>query len=230
MRTFILILIAILVFAGCAVVGYNIARNLNPGVEVVEATPAFPDQVSEQHNVMVMRVDDLNAKEPRLISVWFVSLFIVNNNPNSLTLAQIYPPRASSPRSMVLERNFILDEEKNPYPPFWDAVKQYNFEWEGFILFDTRGANLFLQWLVGPTDFQAALDEAARSPENSLRMAEQTCQSITDSSGRSLAQFEWSSVVPNHFHSNLNLETGLKYWDRMTDPSSTVHCEFLPTP
>jgi hypothetical protein len=131
---------------------------------------------------------------------------------------------------MLLERNFTLDENKDPYPPFWDALEQYGFKWDGFIIFDTQGANQFLQWLVGPTDFQTALDEAAKSPENSLRMAEQTCQSITDSSGRSLAQFDWGSIVPDHFHSSLSLETGLKQWDRMTDPSSTVHCEFLPTP
>lgn len=230
MRKFILILVVILVFAGCAIVGFQLAQKTSPPAQVVDPTPGFPDNRSEQHNFIVLRVDDLTNAKPKLISVWFVSLFFVNDNPNSLTLAQIYPPRAPSQKSLLLNRNFSLTDEKDPLPPFWDAVEQYGFRWEGYIMLDTQGANFFLQWLVGPNDFQGALDEAAKSPENSLRMAKQTCQSITDSSGRSLGQFDWGNVVPDHFHSSLNLETGLGYWDRMTDAKNTVQCEFLPTP
>jgi hypothetical protein len=79
-------------------------------------------------------------------------------------------------------------------------------------------------------DFQGALEESAKNDENSLRMAQQVCQSITDASGRSLGQFSWSQVIPDHFRSDLQLATALAYWDRMTDPAQSVRCEFLPSP
>jgi hypothetical protein len=230
MRRLILLLVIILVFAGCAIVGYNIASKINPPVEsgVLGQEGGAPPPQVEQHNFMIVRVDDLLAEKPSLISVWYVSLFIVNKDPSSLTLAQIYPPRVPSPKSVTLSRAFSVSAERDPVPAFWSSVKQYGFNWEGYIMYDTEGANLFLQWLVGPNDFQGALDEAAKDPDNSLRMAEQTCQSITDSSGRSIGQFDWGQVVPNHFRSSIRLETGLAYWDRMTKKGSSVTCEFLP--
>jgi hypothetical protein len=228
MRTLILFLIAILVFVGCAVVGFNIARNINPVLETPQITPGIPQPEVAQHNFMIVRVDDLLAKEPKLVSVWFVSLFLVNNDPSSLTLAQIYPPRVPSAKSLSLNRAFSLSPEHDPVPAFWTTVEKYGFNWEGYIMVDTQGANLFLQWLVGPSDFQGALDEAAKSQDNSRRMAEQTCQSITESSGRSIGQFDWGQVVPDHFHSSINFETGLAYWDQMTKAGHLVSCEFLP--
>lgn len=230
MRTWILLFIAIIVFVGCAVVGYNIARNMNQPPELSGISADIPVPISEQHNYIVLRVDDLRSSRPRLVSVWFVSLYLVSENPNALTLAQIYPPKVVTQKSTALDRTFALSTEGGPVPAFWDAVKRYNLQWEGYILFDAQGANLFLQWLVGPADFQGALDEAAKNHENSLRMAQQVCKSITDSSGRSLGDFAWSQVVPDHFRSSLLLQTGLVYWDRMTDPEHSVRCEFLPPP
>ncbi len=178
MRAFILLLIAILVFVGCAIVGYNIAQNLNPSVGSTDGSVDIPSLPSEQHNYIVLRVDNLRAANPKLISVWYTSLFFVNENPNSLTLAQIYPPKVPSQNSALLERTFAISQEGEPVQVFWDSVKRYRLKWDGYIIFDTEGANLFLQWLVGPTDFLGALDEAAKNQDNSQRMAEQTCQSI----------------------------------------------------
>ncbi|MBE0699715.1 MAG: hypothetical protein IH586_22545 [Anaerolineaceae bacterium] len=229
MRTVILFLIVILVFVGCAIVGFNIARNINPVEETPQAAPGIlPHQEVVQHNFMIVRVDDLLVTEPKLVSVWFVSLFIVNDDPSSLTLAQIYPSRTASPKSLSLNRAFSLSSDREPVPAFWNMVKQYGFNWEGYIMFDTQGANLFLQWLVGPSDFLGAFDEAAKNQDNSRRMAEQTCQSITDSSGRSIGQFDWSQVNPDHFHTSIRLENGLAYWDQMTKSGHPVSCEFLP--
>jgi hypothetical protein len=225
-----LVVIAIVVFVGCALAGYNIARGINPQPSSPENAVEIPVPLSEQHNYMIVRVDDLGSQKPQLKSVWFVSLSFVSQNPNLLALAQIYPPKTAGQKSTALERAFALSEKGEPAAAFWNAVKQYKLDWEGYILFDAQGANLFLQWLVGPADFQGALEESAKNDENSLRMAQQVCQSITDASGRSLGQFSWSQVIPDHFRSDLQLATALAYWDRMTDPAQSVRCEFLPSP
>jgi hypothetical protein len=232
MRRVIQLSLILLVFGGCAFVGYLLAPKVPPPKDKNQGVG--PDGVAsipqvEQHNFMFVRVDDMRIEKPRLISVWYVSLFIVNNDPSSLTLAQIYPPRVPSPKSVTLSRAFSISAEHDPVPAFWNSLtKQYGFNWEGYVMYDTDGANLLLQWLVGPNDFQGALDEAAKSPDNSRAMAQQTCQSITDSSGRSIGQFDWGQVVPDHFRTSLRLETGLAYWDRMTKKGHPVTCEFLP--
>jgi hypothetical protein len=229
MKIFFLFLIVLLTFFGCAFVGYQFAIHNTPQVALVE-TGGNPSFKSEQRNFMVMRVDDLTAPKPKLISVWYISLFFLNDNPNSLTLAQVYPPRVPSTKSITLERSFELTSDGEPSSGFWDAVKRYDFNWEGYIMLDTEGANQFLQWLVGQNDFHTALDESTKSIENSQVMAEQVCRSVTDSSDHSIAQFDWNQVVPAHFRSSLRMETGLAIWNRMTEVKNTVECVFLAAP
>lgn len=230
MRIFILLLLTIVVFIGCAVLGFQIAQSVGgPGVDPKSsASMALAGQ--EQHNFILVRADDLSSGKPKLVSVWFVSLYFAGDHSNLLTLAQIYPPNTASPKSNALDREFTLTSDGGPQPAFWDAVRRYKLDWEGYLLFDTEGANQFLQWLVGPSDFHQALDEAPGSAEKSRIMAEQICRSISDSVGKPISQFNWSQVVPSHFRTNLGLEAGLAYWDRMTNTGSPVHCEFLPRP
>jgi hypothetical protein len=232
MRIFILLLVTIAVFIGCAVIGFQIAQTVGgPGVDPNGPAPVIsPGQ--EQHNFMLVRADDLGSGKPELVSVWFVSLYFTKDTPTPslLSLAQIYPPKAASPKSNSLVREFTLTPEGEPQPAFWDAVRRYELSWEGYLLFDTEGANQFLQWLVGPSDFHKALEDAPKSADKSRIMAEQICRSIADSTGKPISDFNWNQVVPRHFRTNLGLEAGLSYWDWMTNTGHPVRCEFLPRP
>lgn len=211
-------------------VGFQIARSVDNPIAPISIPTDQVDSRSEQHNFILVRVDSLNSSQPKLISVWFASIFFIQENPSTLTLAQIYPPTNPSPKSLGLEQTFALSEQGEPIAKFWDALRRYDLNWEGYLLFDTDGANTFLQWLVGPNDFMQALDEAAQNSDKSRIMAEQTCQSIAEISTQPISAFNWSEVVPSHFRTDLRLENSLSFWDRLTNSGLPVYCDFLPSP
>jgi hypothetical protein len=221
----LVLLLLLLVFIGCAVLGFQAANKLNPTPTAAKGVGPVDGVQGEQHNLLIVRVDRFDAAQPRLISIWFVSLFFLQDTPTILTLAQIYPDSSSQAGSLA--ESFAFSAQGDPDRAFWEALSVYGFHWESYVVLDTEGANLFLQWLVGPGDFTAALEAASTSRDNSRRMVEQTCQSIADASNRELGEFNWSALAPAHFRSDMRLEAGLAYWDRLVD-TGPARCEILP--
>ncbi len=227
MKAIVLIIFALLVFLGCAYVGFQAAEQLSP-LPSASQTPD-PGVVfrGDQHNFLLIRVDQLDTSQPKLVSIWFVSLFFLDDNPTVLTLAQIYPSSAAS--STFLEKAFSFTPQGEIPEAFWSAVRAYGFVWESYIVIDAAGSNEFLQWLAGSGDFSGDLEAASFSQEDRLRIVEQTCKFISESSGRDLGEINWSNLMPVHFRSDMRLEAGLGYWDRLSD-SGPVRCEILPAP
>jgi hypothetical protein len=227
MKALVLLMLIILVFLGCALIGFQVANKQDKDPAEKQPAVSVSEITGEQHNVLIMRVDELDSPQPQLISVWFVSLFFLEDNPTKLTLAQIYP--SNSAKAGSLEETFALTGEGEPTPAFWDALEAYGFNWESYVVLDTAGANQFLQWLVGPVDFIDALAAAASNPESNSQMVDQICKSIADASNRELGEFNWSAMIPDHFRSDMRLEAGLAYWDRLVD-NGPARCEILPSP
>lgn len=227
MKAIVLVLLILLVFLGCALFGYQAAGQLNSSQTDDHEPDLSVEFRGEQYNLLLMRVNQLNSLQPRLISIWFVSLFFLEDSPTTLTLAQIYP--SNSPSSLSLEQTFAFTAEGEISPAFWEKIEDYGFNWQSYIVVDTVGANFFLQWLTGSGDFTGALEAASGSQENGLRMVEQTCKSISNATDREIGQVNWSDLMPAHFRSNMRLEAGLVYWDRLID-TGPVRCEIIPSP
>jgi hypothetical protein len=229
MKGLILFIIIILIFLGCAMVGYNLAsQSATPTPQPL--TESTPLPASEQHNYVLIRADRLDSSEPKLISVWFVSIFFLENNPTQLSLAQIYPAHKTTSKSEAMMRKFTLNDQGEPSDAFWKAVRGYGFNWEGYFLIDTQGANKFLEWLVGNQDFMPTLEEASRNLKNSRSLADQTCKAVISSSSKEIGQFDWSVIVPDHLRTNIRFENGLALWDRITENGNPARCNFLPSP
>jgi hypothetical protein len=229
MKVIILLLIVILIFFGCATLGYQLA-TMQESAKVGNRAGEIDDLGGEQHNLIIMRVDQLDGKNPRLISVWFVSLYFFNDNPSSLTLAQLYPPKTPTNASKALERAFALTSAGDPVAGFWSALEGYKIKWEGYVMVDTAGASEVLTWLVGPGDYSAILAAAEADQNANKQLVEQICGSIVSAGGRDIGLFNWTELVPQHFRSSLRMEAGLAYWARMTSAEKQVRCEILMAP
>lgn len=227
MKAIVLVLLILLVFLGCAFIGFQAAGQISPARPNNIPTEPGGDFQGQQHNFLLVRVDQLDAPQPRLISIWFVSLFFLDDNPTILTLAQIYP--SNSPSSGSLEKTFSLTDQGELSPAFWDVMDTYGFNWESYLVLDNAGANLLLQWLAGSGNFTDLLDAASANQASRASMVEQTCQLIAGAAGREVGQVDWSDLMPAHFRTNMRFESGLVYWDRMVD-HGPVRCEILPAP
>jgi len=224
----VVVLLVFIVFLGCAFIGFQVAGDYNRPPTTTQTPDPGLEIRGEQHNLLIMRVDRVDAPQPRLISIWFSSLFFLEDHPTILTVAPLYPTKSDSANHLLAE-TFAFTADGDLAANFWDGINAYGVEWESYIILDNAGANLILQWLVGPGDFSGVLEAAASSPGSSVAMVEQTCKSIADASQKDLGDFNWSALVPDHFRSSLRLEAGLALWDRLVE-SGPARCDILPPP
>lgn len=230
MKGLLILLLVVLVFFGCAIVGYNLAGNRNP---VAQATVVVdPSQIisGEQHRFIIMRADALDTAQPRLVSIWYVSVYFLENYPTTLTLAQVYPVKTATPNAQALAQSFALNPQTGePADAFWQALQAYGLQWEAYVLTDIEGANAFLNWWSGPADYRPALTSADGNADTSVQLATQTCMAVANAATHQIGTFDWGTVVPLHFRSSLRMENGLAYWDRVTGGAS-VRCEIVSAP
>jgi hypothetical protein len=229
MKVIILLVLVVGIFFCCATFGFQMAgfKDLTSQAPQVVETNALNN---EQHNIVIIGVDQLDSGSPRLISVWFVSFFFGSNQPSSLTLAQLYPTKEPRPNAQSLERAFSLDSNGEPVSGFWYALDAYKIQWEAYVMMDHAGGNEALNWLFGAGDYYASLDAAQKNADENWRLVNQICGSIVNAKDKDLGLFNWSKLVPQHFRSNLRMETGLAYWSRITNAGSPVRCEIIMAP
>lgn len=228
MKNAVIILMAIFVFFLCAIVGYQLATQSSFGQDGGPPMDQTSGNKGEQHNLIVVHVDQLDSPQPQLISVWFVQLFFFEGTPPTITFAQIYPTRSESTTSRAIERSYSLSADGEPAPGFWQSIRALNVNWEGFLVVDQMTMDRILAWANGPSDIswvQAALRD---NPEEIQRLLKQTCKSVGGIDRREADPFSWGDLVPAHFHSNLRMEAALAYWEKVTNAEMPIKCEVVP--
>ncbi len=222
------LILVILIFIICAVIGFQIPRILGPRHPEDPTSQVVPTSSSQvqQHTLIVVHVDRLDSQQPKLMSVWFVSLFFVDGSPPVLTIAPIYPAHSTA-RSKAIENAFSLTNKGLPSPGFSKAIDALRFKWEAFLVVDDSTVQRVMEWTNGPGNYPELLENALNDPAESQQVLTQTCQSVGGIANRGEAPFEWNEVVPNHFHSNLAMELALTYWNNLTTSVLPVDCEIL---
>lgn len=225
MKNLLVIFLILLIFSICAVIGYNAANRFDlPTFEAQQApTNVAPGEKTEQHNFIIVQVDQLGVDKPRLVSVWFASLFFMEGTPPTLTFAQLYSPFSNGNQSRSLERAFSLTSSGEPSAGFWRSVRSYKIKWEAYFVVDQNSTQRMLEWVNGPADFISPFFE----PEKTQALVQQTCQSLAGLSSREAPAFDWTGLAPEHFRSNLRMEIGLAYWNRMVVKDQQLRCEVI---
>lgn len=221
----IALLLIIVVFLVCAVLGFSLANRVNGDLAVSPETQRY-DGKAEQHNMILVQVDQLGSEQPRLESVWFVSLYFLEANPPIVTFAQIFPPRTPTAASQTLENAFRLDRNGEPATGFWNILRANKLSWEGYMLVDQQALEIALGWLHNGGSWGTALTQK----EESTQAVQQTCQALVGLADRSMEPFHWSGFAPAHFRSNIKMENSLSYWDRLITTEQPVRCEVILAP
>ncbi len=226
MKKFLAVALVILSFSVCMAIGFNVASSVDP-VKNVRPT-ADPGSIGkgDQHNLLIVQVDELNNPSPKLVSVWFVSLFFLDGAPPTLTFAQLYSPQASTPRALSLGRAFEITHSSEIGAGFWKAVQQFKVQWEGYFLVDNISVQRIMEWINGPGNFAEDLNKSGQSEATIL----QACHMASNLQKGTAVPFDWTGLAPDHFRSNLRMEIGLSYWDRMMQKGLPLRCEILLAP
>src|SRR5690554_2054840 len=105
MKKIVVFVVVLLIFFACAAVGYSIASRFDL-LELEATIEPVESEAGEQYRLLIVQVDQLDASQPRLVSVWYVSLFFIENAPATLTFAQLYAPYSTAESAQRLEQSF----------------------------------------------------------------------------------------------------------------------------
>jgi hypothetical protein len=219
------LVLVVIIFVICAMIGFQIANNLDQSSTGGQENVAVPTDniLVQQHNLIVIHIDRLDSQEPRLMSVWFVSFFFVEGSSPVLTIAPIYPARSGTAAS--LERAFSLNSGGEPSQGFWKAIRAMKFKWEAFLVVDDFAVQKVMEWTNGPGNYPPVLENTLNNPTASREILIRTCQSVGEISTRGEAPLKWNDLVPAHLHSNLRMELALTYWNNLTTSALPIGCE-----
>ncbi|NMC83720.1 MAG: hypothetical protein GYA58_00400 [Anaerolineaceae bacterium] len=230
------LVLALLLFAACAIVGYLVASRSNP-----TATSAASSSVANQatamaaaqQNFLLVQVDDLTQSSPKLVQVWIVLTYY--SNPPQVMFIPLYPSYDGSQNSTIAEA-FTLTSAGSVSERFISKIAElYKVEVDGAIMTDAAGYNGFANWF-GISNIQVSTAPAGSDDEkhalllNSQTFFQNVCGQLT--TGNAAGQFEsiqWSQLIPGHFNTNLSFEVLMASWDRVIRSEAPQVCKVLST-
>jgi hypothetical protein len=106
---------------------------------------------ARQRNLLIIGVDDLRAKSPRLISVWMI--FYLLDTPHFM-LVPIYPTTHSGGFDQPfldesLSNTFQLDPEQAPGAEFLQSLHAKDLWWSGYIILDQTALDAIRKFVGG---------------------------------------------------------------------------------
>ncbi|NLG71062.1 MAG: hypothetical protein GX495_03315 [Chloroflexi bacterium] len=215
--------------AGAQVTGQPQEEENQAGIE------ALP---SGQRNILVIGVDDLQADEPALESLWLILYY---PPAPGINLAPLFPARLQNDpeTGLALDEAFALDENGTPVPAFFESIQRRDLWWNNYMLIDRAGMGKLVDFFgcaVGDAGDCTILpvDEfpsAARDPEGALAAHTALLQALCYSSYKAadLDPLALVDRLQGHFHTDLTSEQILSDWTFLGIPGNRV-CRFPTLP
>lgn len=208
-----------------AVLGLATARSLT-SVFGLPASAKTAASQSAQKNIVVIHVDDLDAKNPELVSVW--SLFSLVNEQTYLTMTPLYPGTVPDPALSRLASTFDLNGRKKPAKDFLEALQAFQVTWDGYILVDHQGMMALNEWLGGnPSSIrlvdQGNNDAAMILQEESLLLTG-ICHGLNQTGFAPDESAQWGAVYPDHLKTDLSMRKIIPQWQQLNEGQAPLVC------
>lgn len=214
----------VVVFLISSIMGLVTANGISHFLDQ-SLVPVMVSKQPEQQNILIIHVDDLQSGTPQLVSAW--TMFSVANNQHFITLKSLYPVSVPDPMLSQLSDTFALSSKNKPSKEFFNALKVYQIEWDGYILIDNQGILDLHRWLVGnPT---VTLNDNP-TPQTDLILQEETllfngiCHGIIRAGLQPGDTVQWQTIFPQHLQTSLSTKELKAQWQRITELSAPPIC------
>lgn len=212
-RTATLIL-SLAAFVLCLVMGIQAGSTLHRSTAAQPAAGAMsPSANDEQRTFILALTDGLENPSPELKAIWLV---IYRPGTPYVSLVPVYPGAPRLLGEPDYDRHFALDEQHNLDSSFTDLLQKQGIVWNGVILLDQAGLDTLLS--------DRNPDAAAPTGEDSERIQNLCSQMPALLSSPHWAQ-TFSSLMPQHLHSDLAFETIVTDWQSLNDPNASLSCD-----
>jgi hypothetical protein len=213
-------------------IGYQLTSNLDSNTGKQPTTiQVASSAIAHQDNFIFVHVTNLQDPQPRLVSVW--SVFVYFNSPITITFVPLYPQNGLSPTSGGMGNAFSLTDQTRLTTAFQQNLQSYKFPFKGYILIDDQAFNLMTRWLTqadppyqSSNNLQSGDTAAIISQEG--QMASIICPYINKPySVQMNSNIQWNQIIPAHFATDLNFETIVTDWEKLTNSDLPPNCEIV---
>jgi hypothetical protein len=236
----VVIVLSLVAFIACLLIGVQVG---NGSLQIPDAaqSPASPTPTSDtrQRTVLWITADDLQSKSARLTGLSII--FYRPDTPHIMVMS-LYPSADHDASTDALAKSFSLDDAKTPSSTFFEKVKSYHFNWDGYVLLDTTTNAELVDVLGGISIGEKQLDGKAAvktlkmpwdNPKASLRSQKAfgaaLCTRFLDQSTPSVNWKElFNKLSPLHAHVEVNEDQLNQDWGVLlkSNPHSSLSCEF----
>ncbi|MEW6178359.1 MAG: hypothetical protein AB1522_00380 [Chloroflexota bacterium] len=220
MRKVILVL-SIFAFLSCLAAGIFVAQNSIQSLDGESDSREINRPLSTyQHNILLIHVDQLENKQPQMISVWGLILYFPEPK---IILQSIYPYPLSG--ESLSPASFKINDHKKPNASFLQQVeRQTQMKWDHYILIDHYALSIFAADLTPQEEIiSPGLNDGIISVETALFT--KLCQEFATLDYQTFQQIHWSHIIPEHWHSNLPFDEAILNWEKLVSPEIPVKCE-----
>lgn len=227
------LVIALFLFAACAIFGYLAASKSGFGSSSADTNSitASTALASSQQNYLLIQVDDLGSTSPQLVQVWIVLTYY--SNPPQVIFLPLYPSYDTSQNSDIAN-SFSMNSSNQLTDKLSKKIASlYKVQVNGYIITDAAGENSIANWF-GIAGIQPATTTAKTDDDkhaillNSQTFFQNVCaQLISGGAANEYSSIQWSQIIPGHFQTNLSFEVLMASWDRVIRSSPPQQCEVL---
>ncbi len=111
---------------------FDIIADLFSGLIDESALPGVPIPDNNQFNLLIIGADDAEKSDGQLESIWLVAHA---DDTSKVTLIPVFPSPEDPVQNLILAEAFNL-ENGEPGDEFWDAMRNTNLWWKGYIITD----------------------------------------------------------------------------------------------
>lgn len=225
-----LVILVVLVFAACLWIGFDAASKLANGsgglTVLARNTSPLPAQ---QHNLLLVHTTSLDHSQAKLVSVW--AAYISFTNPPQMILMPLYPQAGGDRPAFATQT--VLDSENRVSDKFIKSVQEtYALPFTGYALVDSEGVQAFNKWFLNQEitlDANIISDPTLQSQvlNASQQFFTHTCALFEKGDYNPLSKIRWSSILPDHFRTNLSFETLTLDLEKIVRTSDPVSCRVI---
>lgn len=197
-------------FLLCLVVGIQAGSTLRRAPTRAQSSQvSTPAANGQQRTFILALANSLESPQPKLKDIWLV---IYQPGTPFVSLVPVYP---SAPRlfgKTDFDRHFVLDPNGNLDVSFTEQLQKQGITWNGVILLDDAGLDNLLA------------DRKLDTDQDSLSI-QTLCNQVPELLSTPHWAQTFSSLMPQHLHSDLAFETIITDWQALEDPNASLSCE-----
>jgi len=204
MQKFLRILVVILLFMMCLLIGAKLANISLEGDQSTFKQPGAQENL--QHRLLVFVVDELNDNNPNLISVW--SVIIYYQDAKGIMFIPLTDNTMEDFREY--KRSFLLKENKFPQDK---SLKFFNTKfktrWDATIVLDDYAKKYLIGWLNQTSEINNTFEYLE------IDIIDQLCTTLTSRQENLLKSPDWNLIIPAHFTTDLTFENMQELWQKL---------------